>query len=205
MKWVRRLLLSLAGFVLALVVSATALLVPNVREAGASVDKAERIGWLRKPTSEAPLSLVERAVIASEFGENWNRRWVRYGVFGGFLTARRTPSYALSRVVLLSDQQLSQGEWKRQSVFVSYVLEWRCSDKEILRMWLSSAAFGDGMRGLNNASLRLFGLPPQELDVNQCIELALRLRNPNLKNSYPDVWIELANRIRRELARTEFL
>ncbi len=52
-------------------------------------------------------------------------------------------------------------------------LEWRCDKKEILAMYASHAPFGGNVVGLEAASWRYFGRPPEELTWGEAATLAV--------------------------------
>ena len=57
-------------------------------------------------------------------------------------------------------------------------LEWRCDKKEILAMYASHAPFGGNVVGLEAASWRYFGRPPEELTWGEAATLAVLPNSP---------------------------
>jgi membrane peptidoglycan carboxypeptidase len=67
---------------------------------------------------------------------------------------------------------------KLYEMFLASIIQFRYSKITILRSYLEAAYFGWGLRGADKASMRLFGTPTANLDVNQAAIVASLLVFP---------------------------
>ena len=85
----------------------------------------------------------------------------------------------------LTMQVIRMSRGKDRNIFQKLVeavlatrLEWRCSKKEILALYASHAPFGGNVVGLEAASWRYFGRPPDELSWGEAATLAVLPNSP---------------------------
>ncbi len=80
---------------------------------------------------------------------------------------------------LTQDQTLLR---KAKELFLSFELEKKYSKDQILEMYLNNAYFGNGVYGIENASLRYFGKSAKDLTISEAAVLTGSLKAPNTYN-----------------------
>lgn len=165
-------------------------------DARSVISKAE--ATIFRPQSDAPLSMVERAVVAAEFENSWDVRaktcrqvaqlWPDQTRTGPARMGDAPVSGALATMLLMQAMPERSLRWQLTRVMTACQLEQRYADRELLRAWLSQAYFGDGMAGVEQASTKLFGKPASELGLAESSKLAALLRAPNAYRDAPHRW-----------------
>ena len=67
--------------------------------------------------------------------------------------------------------------WQVRRLVVSWQLEQRYDDRQMLRLWLDDVSFGTDLVGLENASVAVFGKPRSDLNRDESARLAALLRS----------------------------
>jgi hypothetical protein len=154
-----------------------------------------------------PLTLAEKAVVVAEFGDTWGYagrpcRALDVATLSRFLAGsdeglpEAAVSFTVARAVLLRDAEgMNALEWHYRNALLSCRLDRRYTDKQLLRMWLPHADFGNNVYGIDNAARTYFGKPADELGLEEAARLAALLRNPSYYVEREDVWSERARRI----------
>ena len=76
---------------------------------------------------------------------------------------------------------------KAKELFLSFELEKKYSKDQILEMYLNNAYFGNGVYGIENASLRYFGKSAKDLTISEAAVLTGSLKAPNVYNPIDDM------------------
>lgn len=76
---------------------------------------------------------------------------------------------------------------KAQELFLAFEIEKRYSKDDILTMYVNHAYFGNGVWGVEDASLKYFGVKAKDLTISQSAVLAGMLKGPNLYNPIDDL------------------
>jgi penicillin-binding protein 1A len=100
---------------------------------------------------------------------------------------------------LLADRRATSVRWQVRRFVVACRLEQRFDDRQLLRMWLATASFGQDAVGLESAAQAIFGKPSRDLNAEESARLAALLRAPSLRNQ-PDRWAERARSIQERVA-----
>lgn len=175
-------------------------------DGGSVLARAERDGALRMPAARGPLTGVERTVAMDHFRETW----LTYAVpcrTAAFLWADLTDDNAPHGVsvsqrfatALLPERDGSSIRWQIRRLIVACQLEQRFDDRQLLRLWLARASFGQGADGIENASQAIFNKPSRELNAEEAAKLSALLRWPGLRGQ-PERWAERARAIRERIA-----
>ena len=77
------------------------------------------------------------------------------------------------------DQTFSR---KAKELFLAIEIEKKYSKDEILEMYLNSSYFGNGVWGIQDASLKYFGVNASELSVGEAATLVGMLKGPSIYN-----------------------
>lgn len=175
-------------------------------DAGAVVARAGQNGALRASTVRGPLTTAERTIAVNEFRETWGVRAMpcRTAAFlwADLSTDTGPPGTPVSQKVataLLSDRRGTSVRWQMKRFVVACQLELRFDDPQLLRVWLASASFGQGVVGMENAAQAIFGKPSRELNADEAARLAALLRAPSLRTQ-PERWAERARAIQERIA-----
>lgn len=76
---------------------------------------------------------------------------------------------------------------KAQELFLAIEIEKQYSKDDILTMYMNHAYFGNGVWGVEDASLKYFGVKAKDLTISQSAILAGMLKGPNLYNPIDDL------------------
>ncbi len=175
-------------------------------DSGSVIARAQASGALRAPAAGGRLTTAERTIAMSEFPETWRTHAMpcRTLAFLWFdLTSddapQGTPVSQKFASALLSDRRATSVRWQIRRFVVACQLEQRFDDAQLLRMWLASASFGEGVVGMENAAQAIFGKPSRALNAEESARLAALLRAPGLRGQ-PDRWAERARAIQEQIA-----
>ena len=175
-------------------------------DSGAVVARAGQAGALRPSTVRGPLTTAERTIAMNEFRETWGVRATpcRTAAFlwADLSTDDGPPGTPVSQKVaaaLMSDRRGTSVRWQMKRFVVACQLELRLDDVQLLRVWLASASFGQGIVGMENAAQAIFGKPSRELNADESARLAALLRAPSLRTQ-PERWTERARAIQERVA-----
>jgi hypothetical protein len=175
-------------------------------DGGSIIGRAERSGALRAAPAGDRLTTAERTIAMNEFPETWRTHAFpcRTLAFLWFdLTSddapQGTPVSQKFATALLSDRRATSVRWQLRRFVVACQLEQRFDDRQLLRMWLAAASFGEGAVGLENAAQVIFGKPSRALNAEESAKLAALLRAPGLR-SQPERWAERAREIQERVA-----
>ncbi len=180
-------------------------------QAGAAIANSEEDGALLDPQSDSTLTVAETAVAIAEFESTWNTRSAPCRTIAElWITATqpdiRSPgasvSSTLSTTILMEVEPERSLRWQFMRLFAACQLEQRYSDTQMLRAWLSSAHFGTGSFGIENAAQSVFGKNAADLSAWESAQLAALLRAPGLRND-PDRWSERATFIADRVATSK--
>jgi len=121
-----------------------------------------------------------------------------------------TITQQVARLLFLNNDLSFQRKIKE--IFISFILEFRYSKNQILKLYLNNIYLGSGAYGVNEASQVYFGKLIEELTLSEIaliaglapapsiyspyenIELAIKNRNKVLESMYLDGYISLANK-----------
>jgi penicillin-binding protein 1A len=98
--------------------------------------------------------------------------------------------------------------WRKvEDAAVAWKLENRYTKAQILAAYLNSAYFGENAYGIDAASERYFGMPPEQLDAAQATLLAGLIQAPSLYDPYRDPTLARARQaeVLRSLVRNGYL
>ncbi|WP_448667378.1 transglycosylase domain-containing protein [Aerococcus viridans] len=103
-----------------------------------------------------------------------------------------------------NDQSLMR---KLKELFLAFEIEKNYTKDEILEMYLNNAYFGNGAYGVEDASLKYFGVSASEVTVDNAAVIAGALKGPTLYNPVDDydATVERRNTILQLLADNEFI
>lgn len=85
---------------------------------------------------------------------------------------------------LTLDQTLSR---KAKELFLAIEIEKNYTKDEILTMYLNKSYFGNGVWGIQDASLKYFGVPASQVTVGQAATLVGMLKGPSIYNPIDDI------------------
>ncbi len=131
---------------------------------------------------------LEQAVIATEdrsFYENSGINFTRFTL--AIVTFGRSGGGSTITQQLAKNAYLSQEQTvsrKAKEFFLSLELTKKYSKEEILTMYLNNAYFGNGVWGVEDASLKYFGRSASQLSLSQAATLAGMLKGPEIYNPY---------------------
>ena len=175
-------------------------------DGGAVIARAQRSGALRAAPAGERLTAVERTIAMNEFPETWRTHAMpcRTLAFLWFdLTTddapQGTPVSQKFATALLADRRATSIRWQLRRFVVACQLEQRFDDRQLLKMWLASASFGEGAVGLESAAQAIFGKPSRALNAEEAARLAALLRAPSLRNQ-PERWAARAREIQERVA-----
>lgn len=134
--------------------------------------------------------LIEEAVIATE-----DQRFYSHRGFDPIGIGRAGVGYLVNREIVgggsTITQQLAKNAYlsadqtmmrKLRELFLSIEIEKHYSKDDILEMYLNNAYFGNGVWGVEDASLRYFGKPSSDVTVEEAAALAAMLKGPTIYN-----------------------
>ena len=103
-----------------------------------------------------------------------------------------------------NDQSLMR---KLKELFLAFEIEKNYTKEEILEMYLNNAYFGNGAYGVEDASLKYFGVSASEVTVDDAAVIAGALKGPTIYNPVDDydATLERRNTILQLMADNEFL
>lgn len=103
-----------------------------------------------------------------------------------------------------NDQSLMR---KLKELFLAFEIEKNYTKDEILEMYLNNAYFGNGAYGVEDASLKYFGVSASEMTVDNAAVIAGALKGPTLYNPVDDydATVERRNTILQLMADNEFI
>ena len=103
-----------------------------------------------------------------------------------------------------NDQSLMR---KLKELFLAFEIEKNYKKDEILEMYLNNAYFGNGAYGVEDASLKYFGVSASEMTVDNAAVIAGALKGPTLYNPVDDydATVERRNTILQLMADNEFI
>lgn len=103
-----------------------------------------------------------------------------------------------------NDQSLMR---KLKELFLAFEIEKNYTKDEILEMYLNNAYFGNGAYGVEDASLKYFGVSASEVTVDNAAVIAGALKGPTLYNPVDDydATVERRNTILQLMADNEFI
>lgn len=161
---------------------------------------------VRQPLVNGRLSAAERTIAIDQFGPTWGMRAFPCRTGALIWTDITDPDQAILSTpvsqklatALLSDRGNSVRTRLRRFV-VACQLEQRFSDAQMLRAWLSTASFGQNLRGVENAAQTVFAKPASALNAEESAKLAALLRSPGLR-AQPDQWTRRAQQIQAHVA-----
>lgn len=140
---------------------------------------------------DAVSDYMVKAVVATEdrtFYENSGINYSRFllavftmGKFGGGSTITQQ----LAKNAYLSQEQTVTR--KAKEFFLALELTKKYSKNEILTMYLNNAYFGNSVWGIEDASLKYFGVHAADLTIEESATLAGMLKGPEIYNPYYSV------------------
>ncbi len=103
-----------------------------------------------------------------------------------------------------NDQSLMR---KLKELFLAFEIEKNYTKEEILEMYLNNAYFGNGAYGVEDASLKYFGVSASEVTVDNAAVIAGALKGPTIYNPVDDydATVERRNTILQLMADNEFI
>lgn len=131
---------------------------------------------------------LEQAVIATEdrtFYENSGINFSRFAL--AVLTMGKSGGGSTITQQLAKNAYLTQEQTvtrKAKEFFLALELTKQYSKDEILAMYLNNAYFGNGVWGVEDASLKYFGVSASQLSLSQSATLAGMLKGPEIYNPY---------------------
>lgn len=131
---------------------------------------------------------LEKAVIATEdrtFYENSGINFPRFAL--AILTFGKSGGGSTITQQLAKNAYLSQEQTvnrKAKEFFLALELTKKYKKEEILTMYLNNAYFGSGVWGVEDASLKYFGVSASQLSLSQSATLAGMLKGPGIYNPY---------------------
>jgi membrane carboxypeptidase/penicillin-binding protein PbpC len=176
-------------------------------DAGSVLTRAEQSGALRVPGAGAGrLTMAERTIAMHEFRDTWRARAVpcrTLAVLWADITTDSAPQgVSVSQkfaTELLSERRATSIRWQIRRFIVACQLEQRFNDRQLLRLWLARASFGQGAEGIENAAQAIFGKPSRALNAEESARLTALLRAPSLRTQ-PERWTERALAIQQQVA-----
>lgn len=168
--------------------STTALI--ELRKGEAKIKNSDfKLQWEWIPLSKISPVLVHAIIRTEDFtfwthtGIEWSQIkralsliWRRHRI----ITGASTITQQVARNLYLSlDRTLLR---KSQEVLIAFELEKHLSKERILEIYLNIAEWGDGIFGIEAASLHWFNCHADKLNPREAIHLALALPNPHLRN-----------------------
>lgn len=134
---------------------------------------------------------LENAVIATEDRTFYDNSGINYkrtilavltlGKSGGGSTITQQLA---KNAFLTQEQTISR---KAREYFLALEINKKYSKQEILTMYLNNAYFGNGVWGVEDASLKYFGVSASQLTLEQSAVLAGMLKGPEIYNPYYSV------------------
>jgi penicillin-binding protein 2A len=134
--------------------------------------------------------LIEDAVISTE-----DQRFYSHRGFDPIGIGRAGVGYLINREIVgggsTITQQLAKNAYltadqtmmrKLRELFLAIEIEKHYSKEAILEMYLNNAYFGNGVWGVQDASLRYFGKPASDVTVEEAATIAAMLKGPSLYN-----------------------
>ena len=169
------------------------------------IARAEQSGALHQP--ENHLNTVERTIAIDQFSQTWGTRALPCRTLSLLWTDLSTqdivpPSMPVSQrlaTILVGNQHGASVRWQLSRLVVSCQLEQRYNDTRMFRAWLSTAFFGQNMRGVESAAQSVFAKPAAILNTEESAKLAALLHAPGLRNQ-PDRWARAAQQISARIA-----
>lgn len=159
--------------------------------------------------------LIEDAVIATE-----DQRFHSHRGFDPIGIGRAGLGYLVNQEIVgggsTITQQLAKNAYltadqtmmrKLRELFLAIEIEKHYEKDDILEMYLNNAYFGNGVWGVQDASLRYFGKPASDVTVEEAAALAAMLKGPTLYNPVDnyDRAIERRNVVLQLMADTEVI
>jgi hypothetical protein len=152
------------------------------------------------------LNTVEYTVAMSEFRETWGTRAQPCRTIAYLwtdLTGQTTPtSMPVSQRVataVIGERRGTSVRWQVQRIIVACQLEQIYDDRQLLRLLLRGANFGQEPLGIDAAAQAYFAKPSSTLNRAESARLAALLRAPSLRNQ-PERWTERARLIEERVA-----
>lgn len=131
---------------------------------------------------------LEHAVIATEDRSFYENSGINFGRFIlAIVTFGRSGGGSTITQQLAKNAYLSQEQTisrKAKEFFLSLELTKKYKKEEILTMYLNNAYFGNGVWGVEDASLKYFGVSASQLSLSQAATLAGMLKGPEVYNPY---------------------
>ncbi|MGV3023290.1 penicillin-binding protein PBP2A [Streptococcus suis] len=131
---------------------------------------------------------LENAVIATEdrtfyenSGINYKRTLLAFLTLGRSGGGSTITQQLAKNAFLTQDQTISR---KAREYFLALEINKKYSKQEILTMYLNNAYFGNGVWGVQDASLKYFGVNASDLSLEQSAVLAGMLKGPEIYNPY---------------------
>ena len=104
-------------------------------------------------------------------------------LLGRGIRGASTLTQQLARQAILHDTDVTIAR-KFKEIIVAFRLEKQYTKEEILNMYLNYVYFGNGLYGIEAASLGYFGIPAKNLDVAQAAMIVGVLPAPSARNPY---------------------
>ncbi|MGT2784662.1 penicillin-binding protein PBP2A [Streptococcus merionis] len=131
---------------------------------------------------------MEQAVIATEDRTFYENSGINFGRFAlAILTLGRAGGGSTITQQLAKNAYLTQEQTvtrKAKEFFLALELTKAYEKDEILAMYLNNAYFGNGVWGVEDASLKYFGISASQLTLSQAATLAGMLKGPEVYNPY---------------------
>lgn len=131
---------------------------------------------------------LENAVIATEdrtfyenSGINYQRTILALLTLGRSGGGSTITQQLAKNAFLTQEQTISR---KAREYFLALEINKKYSKQEILTMYLNNAYFGNGVWGVQDASLKYFGVNASDLTLEQAATLAGMLKGPEIYNPY---------------------
>lgn len=133
---------------------------------------------------------IQDAVISTE-----DQRFYRHSGFDPIGIARAGIGYLVNREIVgggsTITQQLAKNAYltadqtmirKLRELFLAIEIEKHYSKDDILEMYLNNSYFGNGVWGVEDASMRYFGKPASDVTLEEAATIAAMLKGPSLYN-----------------------
>ncbi|MET3558252.1 penicillin-binding protein 2A [Streptococcus rupicaprae] len=131
---------------------------------------------------------MEQAVIATEDRTFYQNSGINFSRFAlAILTFGKSGGGSTITQQLAKNAYLTQEQTvtrKAKEFFLALELTKKYSKDEILAMYLNNAYFGSGVWGVEDASLKYFGVSASQLSLSQAATLAGMLKGPEIYNPY---------------------
>lgn len=131
---------------------------------------------------------MEQAVVATEDRTFYENSGINFGRFAlAVVTLGRSGGGSTITQQLAKNAYLTQEQTvtrKAKEFFLALELTKTYEKDEILAMYLNNAYFGNGVWGVEDASLKYFGRSASDLTLSQAATLAGMLKGPELYNPY---------------------